>query len=94
MSIRKRNDSVKPGCGIDGRKGEDFTRQNRGDPWNPPHIPGEGINPKGHGVYTNDNPPLRRSKTDPENYDKIDILDMVESQADRTGPVRLRKRDQ
>ena len=32
MSIRKRDDSVKPGRGIDGAKGENFTKQYRGDP--------------------------------------------------------------
>jgi hypothetical protein len=31
MSIRRRNDSVKPGCGIDGTLGENFTKQ-RTDP--------------------------------------------------------------
>jgi len=29
MSIRRRDDSVKPGCGIDAAKGENFTKQNR-----------------------------------------------------------------
>jgi hypothetical protein len=33
MSIRKRDDSVKPGCGIDGTKGENFTRGAVGS-WN------------------------------------------------------------
>jgi hypothetical protein len=94
MSIRKRNDSVKPGRGIDGRKGEDFTRQNRGDPWSPPKIPGWGINPKGHGVYTNDNPPLRRSKTDPENYAKVDIWDEVEGQSSDSGNRAVKSRGQ
>ena len=32
MTIRKRNDSVKPGCGIDGSEGENFTKTRR---WNP-----------------------------------------------------------
>ena len=32
MSIRKHNDSVKPGRGIDGTKGENFTRGGT-DPW-------------------------------------------------------------
>jgi hypothetical protein len=92
--IRKHRNNVAPGCGVDGTEGEDFTRQNKSDPWSPPKIPGWGINPKGAGKYTNDDPGLRQSKTDPENYEKIDIFDMVESQADRPGPVRLRKRDQ
>jgi hypothetical protein len=31
--IRKRNDSVKPGKGIDGTEGEDFSRKYAKDPW-------------------------------------------------------------
>ena len=30
MSIRKRDDSVKSGCGYDGAKGEDFTKDSGG----------------------------------------------------------------
>ncbi len=33
MSIRKRDDSVKPGVGIDGAKGEDFARKSTASPW-------------------------------------------------------------
>ena len=45
--------------------------------------------------YTsNDDAGLRDAGTDPENYPKVDIWDLAESQSDRTGPVRLRKRDQ
>jgi hypothetical protein len=34
MSIRRRNDSVKSGHGIDGAKGENFTRQYNQNSWN------------------------------------------------------------
>ena len=36
---------------------------------------------------------LRDTGMDPENYAKIDVFDMVEAQAAKTGPVVLRKRD-
>ena len=55
---RRYNDSVKPGCGIDGSKGENFTK-NRQDPWSPPKMGGEDISPRGNGRYTNNNPGLR-----------------------------------
>ena len=39
---RKLNDSVKPGVGIDGAKGEDFARKSTASPWadNPPRKAG------------------------------------------------------
>jgi hypothetical protein len=57
--IRKRNDTVKSGRGIDGDLGENYTKQHRVSPWSPPLIGGEDINPKGHGKYTSDESGLR-----------------------------------
>jgi hypothetical protein len=92
--IRKHRDNVKPGCGVDGTEGEDFTRQHNVDPWNS-NPKGNYLSPKGAGKYEDkDASFLRDTGTDPENYAKIDIFDMVDGQSDRPGPVRLRKRDQ
>ena len=62
MSIRKRDDSVKPGRGIDGTLGENFTKRS-GDPWD--------SNPKGNrntgaekAAYTDNSPPLRNKMPD------------------------------
>jgi hypothetical protein len=33
MTVRRRNDSVKPGRGIDTTEGENFTKQYRTNPW-------------------------------------------------------------
>ena len=54
---RKRNDSIKPGMGIDGTKGESFTRQHNSTSWNPPD-PSDKIMPSG-GRYTDNRSGLR-----------------------------------
>ena len=49
MSIRKRNDSVKPGCGIDGAEGENFTKRGT-NPWDS-NPSGDYLSSQGAGVY-------------------------------------------
>ena len=41
MARKDNSDSVKPGFGIDGAKGEKFTRQHAGNPWAPPRLSDE-----------------------------------------------------
>jgi hypothetical protein len=57
--IRKRSDNVKPGRGIDGTEGENYTKEYARSTWDHPSIGGEDINPKGHGKYTSDESGLR-----------------------------------
>jgi hypothetical protein len=87
---RKFSGKVKPGMGVDGTEGESFTKRNTTNPWDPPKMGREYSRP---GAYTNNESGLRDTGTDPENYAKIDVFDMVESQSDKTGPVKLRKQD-
>jgi hypothetical protein len=91
--------------GIDGNKDAGFGKMRKGnDPWTvAPRSATEGA--RGDGIrrvdtvksagqrYTNNESGLRDTGTDPENYSKIDILDIVESQSDKPGPVKLRQRD-
>ena len=80
MSIRKRDDSVKPGKGVDGSEGENFTKQNRTDPWN--------RNPRGNfisrdgGRYTNNESGLRNKPQGAGTGDTHDIFDNVERNSD------------
>ena len=100
---RKFSGKVKPGVGIDGTDGENFTKRSQ-DPWTQQsrgvdYVPGDGIkrsdrlDSRGRGAYVDEDKILRDTGTDPENYAKIDIFDMAEAQSDKTGPVVLRKRD-
>jgi hypothetical protein len=93
--IRKRNDSVKSGCGIDGSKGENFSRQYDVDPWNPPKMGGEDINPKGTGRYTSNDPGLRNKAPGSGTGDTHDIFDNVcrnslddDAGGSRPGPIK------
>ena len=75
---RKFSGKVKPGMGIDGTEGEDFSRKHAVDPWNS-NPKGNYKSPRGAGPYEDKNADfLRDTGTDPENYAKIDVFDMVE----------------
>jgi hypothetical protein len=99
---RKFSGKVRPGMGIDTTEGESFTKRGT-DPWTVQprgvdYVPGDGVKRrdtvKSSGQrYTDNESGLRDTGTDPENYSKVDILDMVESQSEKPGPVVLRKRD-
>jgi hypothetical protein len=65
--MRKYNDSVKPGCGIDGSEGENFTRQHNSDLWNPPKLT-DGLS-DGRGRYTDNQKILREKKYSAPNFD-------------------------
>jgi hypothetical protein len=86
---RNRNDSVKPGCGIDGSGGENFTK-NRQDPWSPPKMGGEDINPKGAGKYTSDDSGLRNKLPDEATSNSRDIFDNVEKNSGEGKPAAIR----
>jgi hypothetical protein len=86
------NEGFRKGAiGINGREGEDFSRKHAVDPWTV--RAGDGIASRGAGPYTSNESGLRDTGTDPENYAKLDVFDMVEEQSAKTGPVKLRKED-
>jgi hypothetical protein len=90
---RRFSGKVKDGMGDSGTEGQDFTKRHRVDPWDS-NPAGNYKSPRGAGVYEEKNADfLRDTGTDPENYAKVDVFDMVESQSDKTGPVKLRKED-
>jgi hypothetical protein len=94
MKYRGDNDGYKKGALGKFDKGAKLDRNY--DPWNP-RLLTDDLNPAADAAAkysANDDAGLREGKTDAENYPKVDIWDLAESQSDRTGPVRLRKRDQ
>jgi hypothetical protein len=93
MTIRKRNDSVKPGCGIDGSEGENYTKKS-GNPWdsNPAH---DFMSPKGRGPYQNAGSGLTNKQQNggsSDMSDGIDILDLVESNQSDSGNRGIKPR--
>jgi hypothetical protein len=91
MSIRKRDDSVKPGCGIDGAEGENFTKRGT-DPWN--SNPAGNSNSASHGKYTNnDDAGLKERQPWEVGAKTRQILDEVEANDDDDGNRAIRSRD-
>jgi hypothetical protein len=88
---RKRDDSVKAGMGIDGQKGERFTKENVSSTWNPPN-PGDKISKPG-GAYTSNDRLLRNKQPDDvSNTPARDIFENVQKNSldDKgTGPVKF-----
>jgi hypothetical protein len=93
MSIRRRDDSVKPGCGIDGTEGESFTRQ-RTDPWD--SNPKGNRVPYGAGKYTDNESGLRNKLPSDPTGGAVsrDIFDDVEGQSSDSGNRAVRSRGQ
>jgi hypothetical protein len=95
---RKHNDTIKPGCGIDGGLGEDFTKRS-GDPWDS-NPRGNYKSPRGAGAYqdgdasflTNKFPDENRRDEDPLSGAR-DILAEVEANQPDTGNRAIRSRD-
>ena len=89
MSIRRRDDSVKPGCGIDGTEGETFTRQ-RTDPWDS-NPKGNRI-PYGAGKYTDNESGLRNKPPSDQTggAGSKDILDNVQRNSGTGKPGAIR----
>jgi hypothetical protein len=87
MSIRKRNDSVKPGCGIDGSEGENYTKKS-GNPWDS-NPRGDYLSTQGAGKYQAKSASFLTNK--PQNggtsdmSDARDIWDAVEGQSSDSG---------
>jgi len=81
MTIRKRSDNVKPGMGIDGDLGSDYTKKHRVSPWasNPK---GNDVDERGANVYQDKRADFLRDK---QPYDATvtsrDIWSDVEGQS-------------
>jgi hypothetical protein len=95
MTIRKRNDSVKPGCGADGDLGSDFTKQHRTNPWksNPKD---DYLSPQGAGKYQDADASFLRNKLPDEATAPTsrDIFDAVEGQSSDSGNRAVKSRGQ
>ena len=101
MTIRKRNDSVKPGCGIDGSEGENFTKRGTNPYKSNPR--GDYLSSQGAGVYQDKSASFLTNKMandDPEQGkytlagDARDIFDEVEGQSSDSGNRAVRSRGQ
>ena len=94
MARKINSDSVKPGCGIDRTLGESFTRQHKGDPWNPPKLTDE-VSPAADRKAkhsSNDDAGLRRVGMDSgtASYAARDIFNDVEENLGPSGAIKRR----
>ena len=101
MTIRKRNDSVKDGCGIDGTEGQSFTKQ-RTDPWDS-NPKGNDVDERGANVYQDRNADFLRNKAPGAGTGGTgeflqggshDIWDAVEGQSSDSGNRAVKSRGQ
>jgi hypothetical protein len=98
MTIRKRNDSVKRGCGVDGTEGENYTKAYNivGDYDGMQFAyPGQRSKESSYaGAYTSNDSGLTRTAGSEHGSVSRDILDSVEAnqnpndEFDTTGPIK------
>jgi hypothetical protein len=92
--IRKRNDNPKPGRGIDGTEGEQFTKQYRVDPLNS-NPAGDYLSPQGAGKYQQKSAyHLREKKPYEATEDSYEILSEVEANQPDSGNRAIKSRGQ
>jgi hypothetical protein len=92
--IRKRNDSVKDGCGVDGSEGQNYTKIGRVSPWksNPKE---DYLSPQGAGAYQDEGADFLRNKLPYEATEgAYSILDEVEAQSSDSGNRAVKSRGQ
>jgi hypothetical protein len=91
---RRRDDSVKPGCGIDGNNGANFSRQYARNPWDS-NPEGDYMSPQGAGAYEDENADFLRNVEDYQFRAKTrNIADQVEQQSNLesdSGARRIRE---
>ena len=81
MTIRKRDDSVKPGKGIDGNKDVGYDREHIVSPWNP-NPRGNFKSPRGAGAYQDANADFLTNKQPYEATEESrDLWNDVEGQS-------------
>jgi hypothetical protein len=94
MTIRKCDDSVKDGQGIDGSLGQDYSRRYRTDPWNS-NRKGNYLSKQGAGAYQDrDASFLRNRLPDEASARSRDIWDDVEGQSSDSTNRAVRSRGQ
>jgi hypothetical protein len=102
MTIRRRDDSIKPGKGIDGDSGSDFTKQHRVSPW-ASNRNDDYLSPQGAGAYQDENADFLRNKPpgagtggtgESLQGGSHDIWDAVEGQSSDSGNRAVKSRGQ
>jgi hypothetical protein len=89
---RRHDDSIKPGCGIDGTEGENFTKVGRVNP-SDSNPKDDYLSPQGAGKYQNPDASFLRNKPADDQSGGVgtrDILDNVErnSGTGKPGPIK------
>jgi hypothetical protein len=93
---RYRNDSVKPGKGIDGTEGENFTKAGRVSPWDS-NPKGNDVDERGANVYQDKNADFLRTKMPSDQSGGVgtrDIWSEVEGQSSDSGNRAVKSRGQ
>ena len=91
---RSRDDSIKPGCGIDGTEGENFTKVGRVSPWDS-NPKGSDVGERGANVYQDKNADFLRNKLPYEATEESrDIWSDVEGQSSDSGNRAVKSRGQ
>jgi hypothetical protein len=92
--IRKRSDNVKPGCGVDGSLGENYTKVGRVSPWNS-NSKGNDVDERGANVYQDKNAGFLRNKPPSDQSGGVgtkeiwsDVDKNSNSGTDKTGPIK------
>lgn len=81
MTVKRHDNSIKPGKGIDGTEGETFSRDHAVSPWSP-NSRGNFKSPRGAGAYQDGNADfLNDKKPDEATATSRDIWDDVEGQS-------------
>jgi hypothetical protein len=96
MTIRKRDDSIKPGRGIDGDAASDFTKRHRVSPWDS-NPAGNYKSPRGAGAYQAENADFLNNKMPSDQSGGVgnrDIWDAVEGQSSDSGNRAVKSRGQ
>jgi hypothetical protein len=88
----RHDDSIKPGRGIDGTEGENFSREHAVSPWHS-NEKGDRV-PDGTGKYTSNRPVLTNKQPYEANAETYSILDEVEAQSGDGGNRKVRSRGQ
>jgi hypothetical protein len=96
MTVKKHDDSIKPGVGIDKDLGSDYTKKFRTDPWNS-NPKGNFKSPRGAGAYQDENADFLTNKPSADSVGgevSRDVWNEVEGQSSDSGNRKVRSRGQ
>jgi hypothetical protein len=94
VTVKRHDDSIKDGCGIDGTEGQTYSRDHAVDPWSS-NPRGNFKSPRGAGKYQDDNADFLTNKPPAETgATSYGILDEVEAQSSDSGSRKIRSRGQ